>query len=357
MYFDKRGQAGMSDYQETFWQQGVDSRALFAIVVRKLPVLVGLAIAGAVVGSSFYLLIFFIKSRNVTYVSETEYYIEFAEGRYEAKDYYNAFTWNDVIATDLILGRAVELLGKGYERSEVRTMITADILSDVRYLTITIKGDDAQKVGDVQEALEVALEAFGDEKKEFDRIYKIEDLGICEEEVPFFTWRAAFLGAMVVFGVGLFWIVLQFGIGSAFYTKRDVSGVLGLPVYGMVFAGKKDGKLGEFAIRQEKQLSDAMCALKERYKSLYLLDASGGQKAKAFQQSLEKIKDADLPEFVLYEGLKQHDNEAFLVVVIPFGVHYREKITDIIDNVQLHGGRVLGAVLIDVDKIWARIYY
>lgn len=348
----------MSDYQETFWQQGVDSRALFATVVRKLPVLVGLAIAGAVVGSSFYLLIFFVKSQNVIYVSETEYYIEFAEGRYEAKEHYNAFTWNDVIATDLILGRAMELLGEGYERSEVKAMITADILSDVRYLTITIKGDDAQEVSDVQEALEIALEAYADEKKElFDRIYKIEDLGICEEEVSFFTWRAAFLGIVIFFGVGLFWIVLQFGLGSAFYTKRDVSGVLGLPVYGMVFAGKKDGKLGEFVIRQEKQLFDAMCVLKERYKSLYLLDASGGQKAEAFRQGLEKMVDADLPEFALYEDLKQHDNEVFLVVVIPFGVHYREKITDAIDNVRLYNGRVVGAVLIDVDKIWARIYY
>ncbi len=347
----------MSDYQERFWQQGVDSRALFATVVRKLPVLVGLAIAGAVVGSSFYLLIFFVKSQNVTYVSETEYYIEFAEGRYEARDHYNAFTWNDAIATDLILGRAMELLGEGYERSEIKTMITADILSDVRYLTITIKGDDAQKVGNVQEALEVALEAFGDEKKEFDRIYKIEDLGVCEEKVPFFTWRAAFLGAIIVFGVGLFWIVFQFGLGSAFYTKRDVSGVLGLPVYGMVFAGKKGEKLGEFEIRQEKQLCDAMRILKERYKSLYLLDASGGQKAEAFQHSLERIVDADLPEFALYEDLKQHNNELFLVAVIPFGVHYREKITDVIEYAQLHGGRLVGAVLIEVDKIWARIYY
>lgn len=347
----------MSDYQETFWQQGVDSRALFATVVRKLPVLVGVAIAGAVVGSSFYLLIFFVKSQNVIYVSETEYYIEFAEGRYEARDYYNAFTWNDAIATDSILGRAMELLGEGYERSEVKTMITADILSDVRYLTITIKGDDAQEVGDVQKALEVALGAFGDEKREFDRIYKIEDLGICEEEVPFFTWRAAFLGTVIFFLTGLFWIVLQFGLGSAFYTKRDVSEALGVPVYGMVFAGKKDGKLGKFAIRQEKQLSDAMCTLKERYKSLYLLDASGGQKAEAFQQDLEKIAGADLPEFALYESLKQHDSEAFLVAVIPFGVHYREKIIDAMDNAQLHGGRVLGAVLVDVDKIWARIYY
>ena len=79
-------------------QQGIDSAAMLVTLITKLPVLLALAVAGAILGSGLHLIITFIQTREPVYVSETEYYIDFAEGRYEAKDYYNDFTWNDVLS-------------------------------------------------------------------------------------------------------------------------------------------------------------------------------------------------------------------------------------------------------------------
>ena len=45
------------------------------------------------------------------------------------------------------------------------------------------------------------------------------------------------------------------------------------------------------------------------------------------------------------------------MVVIPFGKHYREKITDEINDAKLRDCKIVGAVLTDVDRTWARIYY
>ena len=137
-------------------QQGVDSRAMLTVFLTKLPKLFLVAVAGAVLGSGLYLLIALNASRNACYVSETEYYIEFDEERYKARDYYNAFTWNDAVKGDEILGRAMEFLGAGYDRDQVGTMITAAILSDVRYLTITVRGEDAAEVDAVRDALGMA---------------------------------------------------------------------------------------------------------------------------------------------------------------------------------------------------------
>lgn len=71
-------------------QQGIDSRAMLTVFLARLPRLFLLAVAGAVLGSGLYLLAALDASGNACFVSETEYYIEFEEGRYKARDYYNA---------------------------------------------------------------------------------------------------------------------------------------------------------------------------------------------------------------------------------------------------------------------------
>ncbi|MDE5825876.1 MAG: hypothetical protein K2H91_14535, partial [Lachnospiraceae bacterium] len=138
-------------------QQGVDSRAMLATFIIKLPKLLILAVAGAVLGSGLNLFVVLVKIQNRCYVSETEYYVAFDKGQDDARHWYNDFTWNDVLTTDGILGRAMELLGNGYERSQVKEMIRADILSDVRYLTITVKGQNAAQVAEIKDALGTAL--------------------------------------------------------------------------------------------------------------------------------------------------------------------------------------------------------
>ena len=185
-------------------QQGVDSRALFATFITKLPRLLVFAVAGAILGSGLNLFVVLVKAQHRCYVSETEYYVAFDKGQDDARHWYNDFTWNDVLATNGILGRAMELLGDGYERSQVKEMIRADILSDVRYLTITVKGQDAARVEAVKDALGTALEEFGAVQEEFSSIYKIEDLGIVQEEIPYFAWRSAFLGTFIASGIGVF---------------------------------------------------------------------------------------------------------------------------------------------------------
>ena len=109
-------------------QQGIDSAAMLVTLITKLPVLLALAVAGAILGSGLHLIITFIQTREPVYVSETEYYIDFAEGRYEAKDYYNDFTWNDVLSIDPILGKAMEALGGNYDREQIRLKQFSKIL-------------------------------------------------------------------------------------------------------------------------------------------------------------------------------------------------------------------------------------
>lgn len=345
-------------------QQGVDSRAMFATFIMKLPKLLILAVAGAIVGSGLNLLVVLVRLQDCCFVSETEYYVAFDKGQDDARHWYNDFTWNDVLATDLILGRMMEMLGSGYERSQIQEMLKADILSDVRYLTITVRGQDAAQVEAVKDALGTALWEFGAAKEEFASIEKIEDQGIVQEEIPYFAWRAACLGGVIAFGAGAFVVAFGFCMGSVFYTKRDIRVRLGIPACGMTFR-KGHGKSRACAMeqRQAEKLDAGFKRLAAGDTQILLMDASDGQEAMLLLQELQDRGLARDSRIRVFDA--QRDIECFgsgnediaVVAVIPFGKPYREKITDEIEYVRLHGGRVVSAVLTRADRMWMRLYY
>lgn len=333
-------------------RQGIDSKALLVTFIRKLPQLFLLAVAGAVFGSGLHLLITLYSTREAVYVQETEYYIDFADGRLEAKDYYNDYTWNDVIASDLILGRMMEELGTDYDRDTVRQMLRADILSDVRYLTITVRGKDDNQVYAVSNAFCNVIAVFGGSMEEFDSIYKVKDSGIKKEHPSLFVWRTALLGMVIFVGVGIFWIALAFLTGDRFYTKTDVMKFLELPALGLLYqnGNEKSGK-------QERRLLEGLEELLKSNKKIYLLDAADGQDAERFVKRLTELGAAIDLEALLPCERYGTGKDAVILVVVPFGRVYREKITDEINNAVMHGGNISGAVLTECDRHWTDMYY
>lgn len=339
--------------------QGIDSRAMFATYITKLPGLLILAVTGAILGSGLNLFVVLVKTQEACYVSETEYYIDFADGRYEARDYYNDFTWNDVIKTDEILGRAMELLGSAYDRDQVSTMISARILSDVRYLTVYVRGQDLAQVEAVKNALGTALEEFATRKDElFDAIDRIEDLEIVLEEIPWFGWRAALLGAVIAAGIGVFVVAFRFCMGSAFYTKGDITVRLGIPVCGMMFQkGRRQVRGGSLYHRQTEMLAGNLKMLAEKYPRILLMDASGGQEAASFLQDIQERGMVDCSGFQVYDTKEGASETSVIMAVIPFGKPYRERIADEINDAQMHGAKIVSAVLTQSDRTWMEIYY
>jgi len=334
-------------------RQGIDSKALLVTLIRKLPRLLLLAAVGAVLGSALNLAFAFYASvYDAAFSVETEYYIDFSEGRIEAKDYYNDFTWNDVIATDWILGNMMEELGAGYDRDAVRQMMHADIWSDVRYLTITVTGRDAQTVSDVNEAFCNALTAFGKSRDEFDAIYLIEDNGVKKVEQNWFAWRVTLLGMLLFLGTGIFLTALAFMVGDRFYTKTDIIKYLQLKPFGLLCktGNQKTG-------RQERRLVENIKELLQKKQKIYLLDASDGADARLFVKRL-KAFDADI-DFTAFLPCEKYSvgDDATILAVVPFGKIYREKITDEINNALMHNGTISGAVLTECDRHWVTMYY
>ena len=319
--------------QGTYPRDGIDSKAFLICFLKRIPYMLLIGLTGAIIGSGLYLLIAAVNNRTPVYYRETEYYIEFAPGRIEAKDYYNAFTWNDVMKTRLILDKTMEQLGSSYSQESVKEMITADILSDVRYLTIT-------------------------DKAEFDSITQIEDNGTELLQQPLFTWRAAFLGFLIAFLLAFFRFCIHFGLNETFYTREQVRKELGIPVLGLLYRQKND-KMGEQELQTCLTLEPIVNA------QTVFADVTEGNYAEYFVKEYSALveQDADkMPQTAAYpvttlELYQKMEKAESVILVIPFGVPCLNRARDVLSELQRRNCKIAGAVLAQADNKWVRAYY
>ncbi len=117
----------------------------------------------------------------------------------------------------------------------------------------------------------------------------------------------------------------------------------------------KDGN--ERSGREERRLAEGIQELLKEHDKIYLLDASDGQDAALFAKRLAALNAGINCDALLPCEQYSTDENAVLLVVVPFGIIYREKITDEINNAVTHGGTIAGAVLTECDKRWSDMYY
>ena len=97
------------------------------------------------------------------YRQASKYYLTF--GQDEAgnpQDYYNDYTWNDLIFSVPAISQVIESeLPDGITMEDARRDIEAQILSDVRVLTIQVTDSDPQIVQALTDAVQDALVRYG----------------------------------------------------------------------------------------------------------------------------------------------------------------------------------------------------
>lgn len=309
----------------------VDSKAFLVQLIFRIPYLLLIAVTGAVLGSGLYLIIMTINTRVTVYENETKYYIYFNDAKFNAPDYYNDYTWeHEVIRSDLVLGKMMDMLGDGYDRKEVGSMLSSRILADVRFLTVTIKGEDKDKVEKVSKALNEALQLLAEDETIIDinKITQIEDTGVNAIKTKYFTWRAAVFGAVAFLLVAAFAESIKFAIGTRIYTKGDLSNKLSIPALA-VYYKKENNDLGK---RQMEVHLEHMG---------YSIDDISYV---SFDEQLEKNR---------YNELR---SKRGVVITIPAGVETVPMINETIQNLQIQDITIVGAILTDVNKNWYKMY-
>lgn len=226
------------EMNEEYLNRGMDLKRLALYLQKKLWLVVMLAILGATCGGVIYQVVRAMKMP-VEYEAVSKLYISFGHDESgEVYQYYNGYTWNDLLDSDPILDIVMTAL-PGYEKDQVLEATTAEILSDIRLLTITVKGDNEKFVREIRNAVENGLREYARVSEELDQIMVIRSGAPERVYWDDRTTTACVAGAVILGVLALLIIGFGYALDESVYVQEDVEKKFGQRALGILTRNQK----------------------------------------------------------------------------------------------------------------------
>lgn len=163
----------------SYAEEGMDIKKYMICLWRRLPLVFAVGAAAALLFGVLYTLSRTVPEGEREYQAFAKVYLDFAaDERGEAYEAYNGYTWNDMIAADPIMDLTLSYLSNlstYYSREEVQAAVRAEILSDIRLLTVTVTTNRKERTETILWAVVQALSEYGKQAKEFVEISAIQE--------------------------------------------------------------------------------------------------------------------------------------------------------------------------------------
>ena len=339
--FEKKAVYEMYDKTE-----GMDCKKLLLFLLRKLWLLLLLTVAGSIIGGGIYLFYHVVLVSNRQYQAISKVYLDFAPDETgEVYQAYNGYTWNDLMATDLILDTTMSYLTPDYTREEVAAATEAQILSDIRLLTIIITTEDPVKTGEILDATDRSLVALGEREKEFIDIEVIQEDDAKMLAVDTRLFQAVLLGALIACAVVLLIMALWYILDDGIYVSGDLKSVTKLPFIGYI--PTEEGTSARLAALAETLDND-------REQNIAYLEQKIGKLESYFLCTKEKIKTKEEAGQEIYKRLRKADG---IIIIIPYGKIDRGALAYRIEQMVVQECKIAGIVIKDADVRFLRWYY
>lgn len=223
---------------EEYFNRGMDLKRLVLYLQKRLWLIIMLIVLGATCGGVAYQVIRSMKMP-VEYKAVSKLYISFDHDENgEVYQYYNGYTWNDLLDSDPIVDLVMEEL-PGYEKSDVREATTAEILSDIRLLTITVRGENEKFVREIRNAVENGLKEFAKDSDELEQIKVIRSTTPERVYWDNRTTSACVTGAAVLGVLALLIIGFNYVMDESMYVQEDVEKKYGMRALGILTRNQK----------------------------------------------------------------------------------------------------------------------
>lgn len=347
-----------------YMQEGLDIKKLFLRFMDKIWLVFAAAVLGTALGAGIYLLAHIVFAPEQEYRSVSKIYLNF---NCEPEDFgelsYNGYTWNDLMVTDPILNRTMEELPEGIARETVIQATKAEILSDIRLLTVTITTKDSNLTAQIMEATQESLIHLGETDALFDSILIYSTKG--PEKV---VWdnrvvRAAVTGLIIALFLVLSGMWLYYVLDDSIYVEHDVESNYGLPVLG-IFTSSEPGTFQSYGSEFLSNYSYLCRGLKNI--SLFSIDCMGdSQKA---EQTMKKILSTgrqsetvenipmDMPEdnAGVYEEMRKTDG---VILIVRYGRGNGKRLERAVSSLHKQDCRILGVLIVEADEGFLKKYY
>lgn len=365
-----------------FLQEKFDNRRFLLLNINKIWQIAVGAVAGACLFAFLYYLKTDILQGEPLYRARTLYGITFDREQVDnIHDYYNDYTWNEILDSDRIAGRAAEILGD-LSKEEIAAATTIPTMSDIRFIWVYVDMESGEQADRVMMAIGESLREFALSTDGFKEIvvWDVKKTEQIREDslIGRMTVAGAVIGALAACFVICFVGVMD----DSICTEKDAEERFGVLPAGVIMRAEKEQP--EFF---EKELADNLKKLigdkfgaKENGKIGYLMadSASGvdGGKEKAYlkemlarcfpnadiievsgelpersDQNRQKIEEADQGK---YRMLKELD--AFILLV-PYGKKDGMFLELVWKDLALQGCLPDAVVIIGADEKFYRRYY
>ena len=369
---------------QRYMQEGLDAKRIFLLWKRKWWVTAAAVVIGALIGSGVYLFIHLAFSSEREFETVSKLYLNF---NCDPEDFnelsYNGYTWNDLMATDPILDYTMEALPADMDRNVVIGATRAEILSDIRLLTITITANEPLLAAQIMEATQKALVHLGEADELFESIEVYSTVEpqqiVWDNRTAHAAVTGAVIGLLAVLLVQAFCYVLD----DSVYLPGDMEKRYGIPVFGIFVAEEADkgqpyGK--EFAVNYSYLCRNAETAVlvsvdaeedAETVKRM-IKEATGAEAAErrtgkaADREEAAGIRAVQMKFPVVSVGGRMKEDETLYqhiretdgaVLAVRYGCGNGKRIERVLSNLEKQDCKVLGAVIVNADERFLKLYY
>lgn len=259
-------------WESKYANAGMDMKKLLLCFIGKIWMVLLAALLGAVLGGGAYAVSRVVPESKREYQAMSKIYLDFAADETgEVYQAYNGYTWNDLMATDPILDVTMQYLPEDYTREEVAAAVKAEILSDLRLLTITVTTHDAGRCEQILQAAGQSLVERGNTAREFRRIEVIQTTET-KPVVADARWiQAITAGAALAAVLTLLGMFLCYVLDDRIMVASDLRQVTDAVFVGYSGAGerlekdyeanldwlrKKKGKIAVLSLRQKEAVGE-----------------------------------------------------------------------------------------------------
>lgn len=380
-------------------KKGMDLKRLVLCFQKKLWLFIMLTVVGASLGGIIYQVVRAMHMP-VSFEAVSKLYISFGvDESGEIYQYYNGYTWNELLDTEPIVTRIMENLPGEYSREEVIGATKAEILSDIRLLTVTVEGGEEKFVREIQEAAETGLMNYAKDSEELKRIEVIRS-----EQPKRVYWDDRTVTACVAGGslfavITLLVMAFFYVLDEAVYVQEDIEksypykalGLLtrnqkGLQPYARELKANVTYALGEkkkFALLDMGNHGDVRKLEMERILNMEESDFMGGSpgtdeltwsiphekntkhRARGSQEAAqeEREEESGFEAVPFQENVMSHEECKLIrelggvVILLPFGEDTGRKLSRILSLLKNQDCRIYGMVIAQADEEFLNRYY
>ena len=308
---------------------GMDMKKLMLCFIGKIWVVCFAAVLGAAIGGVIYTVSHVVPESEREYRAIAKIYLDFAvDETGEVYQEYNGYTWNDLMVTDPILDVTMAYLPDDYTREEVIAATKAEILSDLRLLTITITTHEQDRCNAILRATEHSLTDRGDAAKEFTKIEVIQTTDALLVVADDRTVQAALVGLVMAVVFLLLGMMYYYVLDDRILVASDLKKVTEVSFVGYVNAGE----------RLNSEYEDSLAHLKEQTGTVSVLSVTQD----------DEITQERWQELCASDGV---------VVVAKYGKVHAAYLAYVIEQLKVRGCRLIGVAIGDADKRFLLRYY